>query len=127
MSTRPWPPRKALRPWQRLGAAERGKYIYRIARTLQERSREFAAIESLDGSKPIRSRGISISVSGGALLSLRRMGGQARCAFPGRRAVPLGVAEQIIPWNFPLLMAAWKIAPALACAIPLFSANRANC
>ena len=108
--------RKALRPWQRLGAAERGKYIYRIARTLQERSREFATIESLDGGKPIReSRDIDIPLAAAHFFYYAGWADKLEYAFPGRRAVPLGVAGQIIPWNFPLLMAAWKIAPALAC------------
>jgi aldehyde dehydrogenase (NAD+) len=96
--------------------AERGKYIYRIARALQERAREFAVIESLDGGKPIReSRDIDIPLSAAHFFYYAGWADKLEYAFPGRRAAPLGVAGQIIPWNFPLLMAAWKIAPALAC------------
>jgi aldehyde dehydrogenase (NAD+) len=103
-------------PWSRMKAAERGKYIYRIARILQERSREFAAIESLDGGKPIReSRDIDIPLSAAHFFYYAGWADKLEYAFPGRRAAPLGVAGQVIPWNFPLLMAAWKIAPAIAC------------
>lgn len=102
--------------WSKMKAGERGKYIYRIARILQERSREFAAIESLDGGKPIReSRDIDIPLAAAHFFYYAGWADKLEYAFPGRHAVPLGVAGQIIPWNFPLLMAAWKIAPALAC------------
>jgi aldehyde dehydrogenase (NAD+) len=102
--------------WSRLKPAERGKYVYRIARMLQERSREFAAIESLDGGKPIReSRDIDVPLAAAHFFYYAGWADKLEYAFPGRRARPLGVAGQIIPWNFPLLMAAWKIAPALAC------------
>jgi aldehyde dehydrogenase (NAD+) len=102
--------------WSRLKPAERGKYIYRIARILQERSREFAAIESLDGGKPIReSRDIDVPLAAAHFFYYAGWADKLEYAFPGRRAVSLGVAGQVIPWNFPLLMAAWKIAPALAC------------
>lgn len=102
--------------WSKLSAADRGKYIYRIARILQERAREFAAIESLDGGKPIReSRDIDIPLSAAHFFYYAGWADKLDYAFPGRRATPLGVAGQVIPWNFPLLMAAWKIAPALAC------------
>ena len=108
--------RKAYRSWSRLKASERGKYIYRIARMLQERAREFAAIESLDGGKPIReSRDIDIPLAAAHFFYYAGWADKLEYAFPGRRASALGVAGQIIPWNFPLLMAAWKIAPALAC------------
>ena len=108
--------RKALAPWQRLKAAERGKYIYRIARIMQERAREFAAIESLDGGKPIReSRDIDIPLAAAHFFYYAGWADKLEYAFPCRTIRPLGVAGQIIPWNFPLLMAAWKIAPALAC------------
>lgn len=104
------------RVWSKLPAAQRGKYLYRIARALQERSREFAAIESLDGGKPIReSRDIDIPLAAAHFFYYAGWADKLEYAFPGRRAAPLGVAGQIIPWNFPLLMAAWKIAPALAC------------
>jgi aldehyde dehydrogenase (NAD+) len=108
--------RKAYRPWSRMPAAERGKYIYRIARILQERAREFAVIESLDGGKPIReSRDIDVPLAAAHFFYYAGWADKLEYAFPGRKVGPLGVAGQIIPWNFPLLMAAWKIAPALAC------------
>ena len=102
--------------WGRMKAAERGKYIYRIARIMQERSREFSVIESLDGGKPIReSRDIDVPLAAAHFFYYAGWADKLEYAFPGRSAKPLGVAGQIIPWNFPLLMAAWKIAPALAC------------
>jgi aldehyde dehydrogenase (NAD+) len=102
--------------WGRMKASERGKYIYRIARILQERAREFAVIESLDGGKPIReSRDIDIPLAAAHFFYYAGWADKLEYAFPGRRPGSLGVAGQIIPWNFPLLMAAWKIAPALAC------------
>ena len=102
--------------WSKLKPAERGKYIFRIARMLQERAREFAVIESLDGGKPIReSRDIDIPLAAAHFFYYAGWADKLDYAFPGRRARALGVAGQIIPWNFPLLMAAWKIAPALAC------------
>ena len=109
--------RKAYeRSWSKLKPAERGKYLYRIARMLQERAREFAAIESLDGGKPIReSRDVDIPLAAAHFFYYAGWADKLEYAFPGRRARALGVAGQIIPWNFPLLMAAWKIAPALAC------------
>ncbi|MGI9236302.1 MAG: aldehyde dehydrogenase family protein [Woeseiaceae bacterium] len=109
--------RKAYRDtWSRMKPAERGKYIYRIARVIQERAREFAAIESLDGGKPIReSRDIDIPLAAAHFFYYAGWADKLEYAFPGRKVRPLGVAGQIIPWNFPMLMAAWKIAPALAC------------
>ena len=102
--------------WARTKPAERGKYIYRIARMIQERAREFAAIESLDGGKPIReSRDIDVPLAAAHFFYYAGWADKLGYAFPGRRVKPLGVAGQIIPWNFPLLMAAWKLAPALAC------------
>ena len=102
--------------WSKMHASERSKYIYRIARILQERAREFAVIESLDGGKPIReSRDIDIPLAAAHFFYYAGWADKLEYAFPGRHAVPLGVAGQIIPWNFPLLMCAWKIAPALAC------------
>jgi aldehyde dehydrogenase (NAD+) len=104
------------RIWSKLRPPERGKYLYRIARALQERAREFAAIESLDGGKPIReSRDVDVPLAAAHFFYYAGWADKLEYAFPGRRAVALGVAGQIIPWNFPLLMAAWKIAPALAC------------
>jgi len=108
--------RKAYPGWSRMKAAERGKYIYRIARILQERSREFAAIESLDGGKPIReSRDVDVPLAAAHFFYYAGWADKLEYAFPGRKVRPLGVAGQVIPWNFPLLMASWKIAPALAC------------
>jgi len=102
--------------WSKMPPKERGKYIFRIARMLQERSREFAIIESLDGGKPIReSRDVDIPLAAAHFFYYAGWADKLEYAFPGRKAKPLGVAGQIIPWNFPLLMAAWKIAPALAC------------
>ena len=102
--------------WGPMKPTERGKYVYRIARALQERAREFAVIESLDGGKPIReSRDIDIPLSAAHFFYYAGWADKLQYAFPGRRAESLGVAGQVIPWNFPLLMAAWKIAPALAC------------
>ncbi|MCH6572829.1 MAG: aldehyde dehydrogenase family protein [Proteobacteria bacterium] len=109
--------RKAYKTsWSKLKPAERGKYIYRIARVLQERAREFAVIESLDGGKPIReSRDIDIPLAAAHFFYYAGWADKLEYAFPGKQVAALGVAGQIIPWNFPLLMAAWKIAPALAC------------
>ncbi len=108
--------RKAFGPWSRMKAAERGKYVYRIARIIQERAREFAAIESLDGGKPIReSRDVDVPLAAAHFFYYAGWSDKLEYAFPGRKVKPLGVAGQVIPWNFPLLMAAWKLAPALAC------------
>jgi aldehyde dehydrogenase (NAD+) len=108
--------RKAYdRTWSKLPAKERGKYIYRIARLLQERAREFSVIETLDGGKPIReSRDIDIPLAANHFFYYAGWADKLEYAFPNRKPQSLGVAGQIIPWNFPLLMAAWKIAPALA-------------
>ncbi len=101
--------------WSKMDPAERGKYIYRIARLIQERAREFAVIETMDGGKPIReSRDIDIPLVSAHFFYYAGWADKLEYAFPGKQAKPLGVAGQIIPWNFPLLMAAWKIAPALA-------------
>ena len=102
--------------WSKMKASERGKYIFRIARILQERAREFSVVESLDGGKPIReSRDIDIPLAAAHFFYNAGWADKLEYAFPGRSPKSLGVAGQIIPWNFPLLMAAWKIAPALAC------------
>jgi len=107
--------RKAFKNWSSLSGAERGKYIFRIARLIQERAREFAVIESLDGGKPIReSRDIDIPLAANHFFYYAGWADKLTYAFPNRDPKPLGVVGQIIPWNFPLLMAAWKIAPALA-------------
>ncbi|MEO7993406.1 MAG: aldehyde dehydrogenase family protein [bacterium] len=102
--------------WGPMAPQERAKYIYRIARVLQERAREFAVLESLDGGKPIReSRDIDIPLAAAHFFYYAGWADKLEWAFPRQTPQPLGVAGQIIPWNFPLLMAAWKIAPALAC------------
>ncbi|MDW8051693.1 MAG: aldehyde dehydrogenase family protein [Armatimonadota bacterium] len=101
--------------WSRLPGKERAKYLFRIARILQERSREFAVLESLDNGKPIReSRDVDLPLTIAHFFYYAGWADKLEYAFPGRTPRPLGVAGQIIPWNFPLLMAAWKIAPALA-------------
>lgn len=102
--------------WREMPAAERGKYIYRIARLMQERAREFAVIESLDGGKPIReSRDVDVPLAANHFFYYAGWADKLEYAFPGKKPRSVGVAAQVIPWNFPLLMAAWKIAPALAC------------
>ncbi len=107
--------RKAFKSWSSLPGKERGKFIFRIARLIQERARELAVIESLDGGKPIReSRDIDIPLAASHFFYYAGWADKLDYAFPGRKVSPLGVAGQIIPWNFPLLMAAWKLAPALA-------------
>jgi aldehyde dehydrogenase (NAD+) len=108
--------RKAYdKTWSKMPAAERGKYIFRIARLLQEKAREFAVLESMNGGKPIReSRDIDIPLAAAHFFYYAGWADKLQYAFPGTTVSPLGVAGQIIPWNFPLLMAAWKIAPALA-------------
>ncbi len=101
--------------WKKMPAKERAKYIFRIARIMQERAREFAVIETLDGGKPIReSRDFDVPTAANHFFYYAGWADKLEYAFPNRKAQPLGVAGQIIPWNFPLLMAAWKIAPALA-------------
>lgn len=101
--------------WKKTAPKERAKYIYRIARMIQERAREFAVIETLDGGKPIReSRDFDVPTAANHFFYYAGWADKLEYAFPNRNAQPLGVAGQIIPWNFPLLMAAWKIAPALA-------------
>ena len=101
--------------WSKLSGKERGKYLFRIARMLQERSREFAVLECMDGGKPIReSRTVDVPLAAAHFFYYAGWADKLDYAFPCRRVAPLGVAGQIIPWNFPLLMAAWKIAPALA-------------
>ena len=101
--------------WRELPGAERAKYLYRIARQLQERAREFAVLETLNGGKPIKeSRDIDIPLAAAHFFYYAGWADKLDYAFPGRSARPIGVAGQIIPWNFPMLMAAWKLAPALA-------------
>ncbi|MBO6795215.1 MAG: aldehyde dehydrogenase family protein [Balneolaceae bacterium] len=102
--------------WSSISAKERGKYLYRIARMIQERAREFAVLESMDGGKPIReSRDVDIPLVAAHFFYYAGWADKLEYAFPGQKPEAVGVCGQIIPWNFPLLMLAWKIAPALAC------------
>ena len=101
--------------WSKISAKERGKYIYRIARLVQEKAKELAVIETLDGGKPIReSRDVDVPISAAHFFYYAGWADKLSYAFPNRNPRSIGVAGQIIPWNFPLMMAAWKIAPALA-------------
>jgi aldehyde dehydrogenase (NAD+) len=102
--------------WSKMRGAERAKYVFRIARAIQEKARELAIVESMDGGKPIKeSRDIDVPLAAAHFFYHAGWADKLEYAFHGRKVRPLGVAGQIIPWNFPLLMAAWKIAPALAC------------
>jgi len=102
--------------WSRLPGSERAKYLFRIARILQERSREFAVLESLNGGKPIKeSRDVDLPLAAAHFFYYAGWADKLEYAFPNRQPRSVGVAGQIIPWNFPLLMLAWKLAPALAC------------
>jgi aldehyde dehydrogenase (NAD+) len=108
--------RRAFITWSALPGAERAKYLFRIARILQERSRELAVLESLDNGKPIReSRDVDLPLVAAHFFYYAGWADKLRYAGFGPDPRPLGVAGQVIPWNFPLLMLAWKIAPALAC------------
>ena len=101
--------------WARMKPATRGKYLYRIARLLQERSRELAVLESIDNGKPIReSRDVDLPLVAAHFFYYAGWADKLDHAGFGPNPKPLGVAGQVIPWNFPLLMLAWKIAPALA-------------
>jgi aldehyde dehydrogenase (NAD+) len=101
--------------WSSLPGSERAKYLFRIARILQERSREFAVLESLNGGKPIKeSRDVDLPLAAAHFFYYAGWADKLEYAFPNRSPKPIGVAGQIIPWNFPLLMLAWKLAPALA-------------
>ena len=105
----------AFGPWSKLPGAERGKYLFRIARLLQDRSREFAVAETLDGGKPIKeSRDFDLPMAAAHFFYHAGWADKLQYAAPGRTLEPLGVIGQVIPWSFPLLMLAWKIAPALA-------------
>jgi aldehyde dehydrogenase (NAD+) len=101
--------------WRKMAASERAKYIYRIARLIQEKSRALAVVETMNGGKPIKeSRDIDIPLAAAHFFYYAGWADKLEYAFPNRNVSPVGVAGQIIPWNFPLLMAAWKLAPALA-------------
>ena len=101
--------------WSSISPSERAKYLFRIARILQERSREFAVLEAINGGKPIReSRDVDLPLSAAHFFYYAGWADKLEYAFPNRKPRPIGVAGQIVPWNFPLLMLSWKIAPALA-------------
>lgn len=101
--------------WSTLPASERAKYIFRIGRMIKEKAREFAVLESMDGGKPIReSREVDVPLAAAHFFYYAGWADKLEYSFPGADPQPVGVCGQIIPWNFPLLMAAWKIAPALA-------------
>ena len=106
---------KAFETWSQLPGAERAKYIFRIARLLQDRAREFAVAETLDGGKPIKeSRDFDVPMAAAHFFYHAGWADKLEYVAPGARVAPLGVVGQVIPWNFPLLMLAWKLAPALA-------------
>jgi aldehyde dehydrogenase (NAD+) len=106
---------EAFKSWSKLPGAERAKYLFRIARLLQDRAREFAVAETLDGGKPIKeSRDFDVPMAAAHFFYHAGWADKLSYVTPGRTLEPLGVIGQIIPWNFPLLMLAWKIAPALA-------------
>ena len=107
--------RAFTRVWGPMRPADRGKYLFRIARILQERAREFAVLESLDNGKPIReSRDVDVPLAAAHFFYHAGWADKLDYAGLGPNPRPLGVAGQVIPWNFPLLMLAWKVAPALA-------------
>lgn len=107
--------REALPAWSGLPGVERAKYIYRIARRIQELSRELAVAETMDGGKPIReSRDVDVPLAAQHFFYYAGWADKLGYAFAGREARPVGVCGQVIPWNFPLLMASWKLGPALA-------------
>jgi aldehyde dehydrogenase (NAD+) len=107
--------RKAFDEWSTLAPADRAKFLFRIARVIQERSRELAVLETMNGGKPIKeSRDVDVPLTAAHFFYYAGWADKLDYAFPGRRIEPLGVCAQVIPWNFPLLMLAWKIAPALS-------------
>jgi aldehyde dehydrogenase (NAD+) len=104
------------RVWSRMSGADRGKYLFRIARILQERAREFAVLETLDNGKPIKeSRDVDLPLAAAHFFYHAGWADKLDYASLGPNPRPVGVVGQIVPWNFPLLMLAWKVAPALAC------------
>jgi aldehyde dehydrogenase (NAD+) len=106
---------KAFDSWATLAPSRRARYLFRISRLIQERARELAVVETMDGGKPIKeSRDVDIPLSAAHFFYYAGWADKLEWAFPNRRPRPLGVAGQVIPWNFPLLMLSWKIAPALA-------------
>jgi aldehyde dehydrogenase (NAD+) len=107
--------REGFDRWSRVTSSERAKYLFRIARIIQERSRELAVLESMNGGKPIKeSRDVDVPLAAAHFFYHAGWADKLEYAFAGRNVTALGVCAQIIPWNFPLLMLAWKIAPALA-------------
>jgi aldehyde dehydrogenase (NAD+) len=107
--------RKAFETWAALPGTDRAKYLFRIARIIQERARELAVLETMNGGKPIKeSRDVDVPLAAAHFFYHAGWADKLEYAWPGRRARPRGVCAQIIPWNFPLLMLSWKIAPALA-------------
>jgi aldehyde dehydrogenase (NAD+) len=107
--------RRAFGEWSKLTGSDRAKYLFRIARLVQERSRELAVLESRDGGKPIKeSRDVDLPLVAAHFFYHAGWADKLEFAFAGLDPKPLGVAGQVIPWNFPLLMLAWKVAPALA-------------
>jgi aldehyde dehydrogenase (NAD+) len=107
--------RGAFTKWARSRGSDRAKFLFRIARVIQERSRELAVLESMNGGKPIKeSRDVDVPLVAAHFFYYAGWADKLEFAFPGRSAKPVGVCAQIIPWNFPLLMLAWKIAPAVA-------------
>ncbi len=106
---------KAFPAWAKLPGAERGKYLYRLARLLQDRAREFAVAETIDGGKPIKeARDFDVPMAAAHFFYHAGWADKLSYAAPGKDLKALGVVGQVIPWNFPLLMLAWKLAPALA-------------
>ena len=106
--------RSAFDGWRELPGGQRAKHLFRIARQIQERAREFAVLETMNGGKPIKeSRDVDLPLAAAHFFYYAGWADKLEYAFPDRRPRPLGVAGQIIPWNFPMLMAAWKLAPAL--------------
>jgi acyl-CoA reductase-like NAD-dependent aldehyde dehydrogenase len=107
---------RAFPKWSKLPGSERAKYLYRIARIMQERAREFAVLETLDNGKPIKeSRDVDVPLVAAHFFHHAGWADKLEFAGYGKSPRPIGVAGQVIPWNFPLLMLAWKVAPALAC------------
>src|SRR4051794_28802006 len=108
--------RAAQPKWAKLPGRERAKYLFRVARLIQERARELAIVESIDGGKPIReSRDVDIPLAAAHFFYYAGWADKLQHGISGRKGKPYGVVGQVVPWNFPLLMAAWKLAPALAC------------
>ena len=106
---------KAFSSWSRMSPSRRSRYLFRISRLIQERARELAVVETMDGGKPIKeSRDVDVPLAAAHFFYYAGWADKLEWAFPNRTPRPLGVAGQVIPWNFPLLMLAWKIAPALA-------------